>query len=266
MKIGIITNDETQLFQREVVSGIRGYTASRGYETVVANTGDAESGLDAVSLNLDELAGVLVIANALNTRAVHTLYDRRKPMSLVSHQVPDSPIPAVLPDNAGGIKQLVDYLILLRGRRRIAFIQGDLSQIDGIERWHTFQRELMRHHLPLDETLILRGDFIRDRAARSTEDLLASGVPLDAIAAADYVMAIAAMEVLAAHGRRVPEDVAVAGYGDGPGAAEARLTTVGVDVERIGVHAAKQVIGQIEGMAIQGITLLATNIIQRESS
>ena len=39
----------------------------------------------------------------------------------------------------------------------------------------------------------------------------------------------------------------------------------GVDVEMIGVHAAKQLLGQIEGLFICGVTLIATSIIKRDS-
>lgn len=265
IKIGVITNDETQIFQREVTGGIRDYIALHGYEMVVANTGHALADLQSVRLDFDALAGILVIANALNDAALRTLYARHKPLSLVSHRIADSPIPAVLPDNRGGIKQLVDYLITARQRRHIVYIQGDLSQIDGRERWRTFQQEMLRHHLPMDESMILRGDFIRSTAVQSTREFLAKGIAFDALAGADFIMAIAAMEVLIEHGFNIPDDVCVVGFGDGPEAATAGLTTVGVDVERIGVHAAKQVIGQIQGMTMQGSTLLATNIIQRAS-
>jgi DNA-binding LacI/PurR family transcriptional regulator len=55
------------------------------------------------------------------------------------------------------------------------------------------------------------------------------------------------------------------GFGDGPEAADARLTTVGVDVEQIGKRAARQLIGQIEGLQIRGVTLLNTMIVERDS-
>jgi DNA-binding LacI/PurR family transcriptional regulator len=64
----------------------------------------------------------------------------------------------------------------------------------------------------------------------------------------------------------IPEAVRVAGFGDGEDAAQARLTTVGVDVVRLGERAAYQLIGQMDGMEILGTTLLSTVIIRRDTA
>lgn len=263
--IGIITNDQTAVFQSQVISGIWWMLEKRSYEIAVANTVQANADLSAVSLDLRKLDGVMVIANALNDDALRKLYEMGKPIALVSHQLPNSPIPAVIPDNVGGIITLVRHLARTQQRTRIAFVQGDLSQIDGKERTRTFQQELMRHNLDYDERLMLRGDFDRAVAADSIRALIDSGVPFDAVAAADYLMAIAAIEVLTKRKIDIPDPVCVIGFGDGPEANKAGLTTVGVDVFDIGVRAAKQLIGQLDGLRIEGVTLLATTIIERVS-
>lgn len=263
MKIGIITNDDQPVFQKQVIAGIQQYTATQNCRVQVATTGRAQADLDSVALDFDSLAGVLVIANALSDESLHELVALRRPISLVSHQLPDAALPAVMPDNAGGIAQLVAYLVEDCGSRRIAFIQGDLQQNDGQERRRAFLQALLRHGLNPDERLLLRGDFIREVAQQSTEELLASRQPFDALAAADYVMAVAALEVLRSHGLRVPAEVCVVGFGDGPEAAANALTTVGVDVEQIGMRAARQLLGQVRGHSIQGVTLLATRLVER---
>jgi DNA-binding LacI/PurR family transcriptional regulator len=60
--------------------------------------------------------------------------------------------------------------------------------------------------------------------------------------------------------------VAVVGFGDGPEAAQAGLTTVAADITELGRRAARQLIGQIEGLRIRGLTLLSTELIEREST
>ncbi len=74
------------------------------------------------------------------------------------------------------------------------------------------------------------------------------------------------MEVIRASGRRIPLDVAVVGFGDAPEAAQAGLTTVAADVSELGRRAARQLIGQIAGLRIRGLTLLSTALIEREST
>lgn len=262
--IGVITNDATNVFQSQVITGIKRVAQEKGYQVVVDSIAPEQAGYATrpISLDLWSLSGVLVIANILSDTILRDLYQSKKPLSLVSHRVSNTPIPSVIPDNAGGINALVDYLVGRLGKRRIAFIQGDMTQNDGLERTHAFKKQLMRHNMEIDEALFLRGDFVPETAHQSMRDFLAQGIPFDAVAGADFLMAIEALHILRDSGRH---DVCVVGFGDGPEAAQTGLTTVGVDVEQIGVRAARQLIGQIEGLPIRGVTLLSTNIVERES-
>ncbi|MCU0480410.1 MAG: substrate-binding domain-containing protein [Anaerolineae bacterium] len=256
--IGVITNDATNIFQRQVIAGIHAIAHQRGYAVQIENRIDTHG----ERLALNRVAGILVIANVLGDDELRQLYASGKPLSLVSHRVRYTPIPAVIPDNTGGISALVDYLVA-RGKRRIAFIQGDLNQNDGVERTNAFRRQLMRHNIPIDERLFLRGDFERGVARQSMRDFLRADIAFDAVAGADYLLAITAQEVLREANRDA--GMCVVGFGDGMEAAEAQLTTVGVDVEQLGIRATRQLIGQCEGLKMGGITILSTSIVERES-
>lgn len=262
MKIGVITNDETSVFQREVITGIRQAADACGYDVVVDSIApDEAANPRPVALDMAALDGVLVIANILDDDVLREMHSSGKPLSLVSHRVSGTAIPAVMPDNAGGIEMLVNYLVG-RGKRRIVFIQGDMNQNDGRERTIAFQRHLMRHDIDINNELFLRGDFTPRIAEQSLREFLAQGIEFDAVTGADYLMAITAMSVLREQGI---QPMCVVGFGDGPEASQAGLTTIGVDVEKIGMRAARQLIGQIEGLHISGVTLLSTNIVERES-
>jgi DNA-binding LacI/PurR family transcriptional regulator len=265
MKLAVITNDETQVFQRQVIKGVTREAGRHDAAIQVVNTNTSLANWSGLAVKPSDFDGAVVIANALDDDALIALWRAGVPATLISHQLIGAPMPSVLPDNTGGTVQMVDYLAVACGCKRIAYIQGNLDQTDGVERWKVFQQELLRHDLPLDNALVLRGDFEQDIARDSVAALVASGVKFDAVAAADYLMGIAALEVLRGAGVPVPDAVCVIGFGDGPEAADAGLTTVGVDVEDIGIHAAKQVFGQIRGMAMRGVTMLATDIIPRQT-
>jgi DNA-binding LacI/PurR family transcriptional regulator len=142
---------------------------------------------------------------------------------------------------------------------------GDQKQNDGFERSVAFHQALLRHDYETPPELLFPGEFNPTISAKSTRRAIQKGIQFDAIAAADYRLAIAAMQVLRDVGIRVPEDVHVIGFGDGQEADAAGLTTVGVDVERLGMRAACQMIGQIEGLRIRGVTLVRTSIVERAS-
>jgi DNA-binding LacI/PurR family transcriptional regulator len=180
--------------------------------------------------------------------------------------VPGLPVPAVAPNNTQGIAILVEHLVVHCGRRRLVFIQGDMDQNDGIQRASAFGQELMRYNLSIPPEFVLRGDFIPSVAAESLARLIERTTDFDGIVASDYLMALAAIEVLTGAGLRVPEDVAVVGFGSGPEADAAGLTNVAADVQELGRRAARQLIGQVEGLRIRGLTLLNAELVERSTS
>lgn len=152
------------------------------------------------------------------------------------------------------------------GRRRVVFIRGLEGQWDSKGRETAFAREVMRYNLHVPPEHMLRGDFSAAVAARSLEALIASGAQFDAVLAADYLMGIAAVETLRRAGYAVPEGVSVVGFGDALEAEAAGLTTVAADVAEQGRRAARQLIRQIEGLPIRGMTVLSVRLVIRDTS
>jgi LacI family transcriptional regulator len=260
MNIGIATNSPTDVFQRDVIAGASAVAAQNGDDIrVMVATGNALP-------DLPPLGGLLVIANVLSDAALAQLHQRGLPISLVSHHVANLPIPAVAPNNAQGIAILVEHLVVDCQRRRIVFIQGDMNQSDGIQRDAAFRQELMRYNLDLPPEFFLRGDFVPGIGAASVAQFVAERRDFDAVLGSDYLMALGAVEAIAAAGLRVPEEVSVVGFGDAPEAESAGLTTVAADVVDLGRRAARQLIGQMRGMKIRGQTLLSASLCERNTS
>ncbi|MEO0564240.1 MAG: substrate-binding domain-containing protein, partial [Chloroflexota bacterium] len=190
MTIGIITNDDTQVFQADIIAGVRERMLPAGHEVRVAAIGEPPH--ETVTLPADDLDGLIVIANVLSEKHLVDLSLSGRPMTLVSHRVAGLPIPAVIQNNVEGINRLVDYLVAACGRRQLAFIAGDMNQHDGVARTQMYEHRLMHHDiLPLDG-YILPGDFIPSMAYDTTLAFIDSGAPFDGVIAADYLMGVAA--------------------------------------------------------------------------
>ncbi len=261
--LGILTNDPEPVFQQNVIAGAVEIARRRGYSAEVQAADKGVAHLNALPFDAKALSGLLVIANVASDDVLVSLREFGVAVSLVSHYVPTTGIPAIIPDNREGIAQLVQHLIVDCGRRRLVFIQGDMGQNDGVTRDQAFRQEMMRHNLSPAEAIILRGDFIPGTAAGRVSELLGTNRDFDAILASDYLMAAAALDVVQNAGMSVPDDVCIAGFGDGPEAAAADLTTVAADVVELGRRACRQLIGQIDGLAIRGITVLSTELVPR---
>jgi DNA-binding LacI/PurR family transcriptional regulator len=113
---------------------------------------------------------------------------------------------------------------------------------------------------------VLRGEFAPSVAAQSVRALLAERRDFDAVIAADYLMGVAVLDALSEAGVRVPEDVCVAGYGDGEEARRRYLTVVAADVVEQGRRSARQLMGQMRGLTMRGVTVLNADLIPRATT
>ncbi len=266
MKLGIITNNQYGVFQRDILTGVHEVAHANGYEVLIDSIAEDPLHPRLVSLDWQKLTGIIVIANAASDELLRQIYESGKPISLVSHRVPGIPIPAVTSHNSQGIAELVGHLVKSCHRRQFVYIRGEMNQDDGIQRETVFRHELMRYNLQSEEMYFVRGDFDPEIAAASIRELLEHQVQFDAVLAADYQMAIAAMELLRTAGIKVPEDVSVAGFGDAPPAQAAGLTTVSADIIELGRRATRQLIGQVNGLTIQGVTTLSVQLMIRDTT
>ncbi|GAA2787093.1 LacI family DNA-binding transcriptional regulator [Crossiella cryophila] len=133
-------------------------------------------------------------------------------------------------DNTGGAKLAVEHLQSL-GRKRIGTVSGPLDQRSAVDRRIGWQQTL-----GLSERTAARlseeGDFTPEGGEQAMRRLLTRVPNLDAVFVANDPMAAGALRALQNAGRRVPEDVALVGFDDHPGLAEATnppLTTVHQD-------------------------------------
>ncbi|MFE5209383.1 LacI family DNA-binding transcriptional regulator [Streptomyces sp. NPDC056600] len=135
----------------------------------------------------------------------------RQGLPVVSFNRTSAPnVPYVALDNAGGAALAVRHL-LERDRRRIATITGPLELHEARERLDGYRDTLRGTGR---RSIVALGDFTRASGAAAMRQLLEDDPELDAVFAANDLMAIGALRTLHQAGRRVPEDVAVVGFDD----------------------------------------------------
>lgn len=177
----------------------------------------------------------------------------------------ERPVPYVDADNRGGARQAVRHLLAL-GRTRIAHIAGPRDQTSATDRLDGFHDVLPG----ADPELVEEGAFTVESGARAMARLLERRPDLDAVFAANDLMASGALRVLREHGRRVPEDVALVGFDDMRGVAESTdppLTTVRQDIEGMGRLMARLLLrGLSEGPAAVPTSVVTETALVRRAS
>lgn len=90
---------------------------------------------------------------------------------------------------------------------------------------------------------------------------------IDAVFAANDAMAAGAIEALQLAGKRVPEDVAVAGFDDSnfAGTTDPSITTMRQPFDRISVEMVRLLLSEIAGEEPATVTL-PTTLVERESA
>jgi beta-glucosidase len=172
-------------------------------------------------------------------------------------------VPCVDIDNAEGAATAVRHLLAL-GRRRIAAIGGPEDAIAARDRLAGYQDALRdAGHRPI----VIAGDFSRASGAAAARRLLSGRPHIDAIFAANDLMAMGALAALRAVGRRVPDDIALVGFDDVEGAAYTAppLTTVHNPVADQAHAAVRLLLAALDGRPTPGVTL-PTKLIIRESA
>ncbi|MBA4608685.1 LacI family DNA-binding transcriptional regulator [Aeromicrobium sp. Marseille-Q0843] len=163
-------------------------------------------------------------------------------------------------DNLGGARQAVDHIIG-RGRQRIACITGPQDLASGRDRLDGYREALAAAGLPFEERLVEPGDFSDASGVSGAAALLERCPDLDAIFAANDVMALGALRELSRHGLRVPEDVAVVGFDGSPAAAASTpvLTTVHQPLAELGTTAVEVLAHRIDdpGAEVRSVVLPA---------
>ena len=99
--------------------------------------------------------------------------------------------------------------------------------------------------------------------------LLAARPDIDGVFAASDLMAVGALSVLAAAGKRVPADVAVVGFDDSPVATSTtpQLTSVRQPIEEMGHEMARLLVEAVDASdPVPRRVILATELVQRASS
>jgi DNA-binding LacI/PurR family transcriptional regulator/serine phosphatase RsbU (regulator of sigma subunit) len=187
------------------------------------------------------------------------------PVASISLQVAD--VPSIVVDNRRSQKQVVDHFIEVHRAQRIAYLRGPSTSFEAGERFDGYRQSLREHGIEYRPELVLEGNFWIDSGTRLAHQLLDGQVPFDALIAANDYMALGALDVLKARGRRVPEDVRVAGFDDVPVArmASPSLTTVRQPLHRMGALAIDLVNAQIAERDVPLVTSLEVELVRRQS-
>jgi LacI family transcriptional regulator len=238
--VGVIVHDITDPYFAELVRGVEDAASVGGFLVITCSSDRiAERELSYVRLLRSMRASTIIFAGsgladpALNEEVAKHVAAMRAYGAAVVHLSPHASGEADIGiDNAAGIERMVAALVAL-GHRRIAFLAGPASLYVSHRRQEGYRRGLGEAGIPYDERLVVSTGFNQEGGSLAIDALLAGDAPFTAVCAANDLLALGAMQRLAAFGIDVPADVSVAGFDDIQTAA---MATPGLSTVRIPLH------------------------------
>ncbi|MGA9120253.1 MAG: LacI family DNA-binding transcriptional regulator [Bacteroidota bacterium] len=267
--IGLLLPDLFGEFFSEVIRGADETAQSQGYHLLVSSSHSNRQEIEAALKMMRGRVDALVIMSPhIDAQTLNANLPRNHPVELLNCQVEDTSFDSLNIDNYGGAYSMVGHLIE-HGHRSIAIVTGTPGNIDAEERLRGYRDAMAQGGCPLDDALVIRGDFSESCGVRAVEQILALNPVPTAVFASNDSMAIGVLGAFHHRGVQIPEQMALAGFDDVPVASflSPPLTSVQVGIHNLGVLAISRAIDAIKlGESFQTRqAILPTTLRLRES-
>ncbi|HKM42573.1 MAG TPA: LacI family DNA-binding transcriptional regulator [Limnochordia bacterium] len=267
--IGVITDDIDTPFLPSMLKAIEQYAFSRGYNSLVCNTGyESDRQETYVEMLAQRQIDGIIFAASFVYSYTQELINPGLPIVYAYSHSPHDNKNSVLADDVHAAEQVVDHLVNL-GHRRIGYVNGPEGVIPSQERIKGYREALKKHEIPFDDKLVIHGEWEDPQSGyRAAKRFLELKNPPTAIFAANDIMAAGAIDAASDLGLKVPGDISVIGYDDRDIARflKPALTTVRLPMAEIGSAAAKMLIDCLEyGEALTDSMYVPCELVVRKS-
>ena len=210
--VALIIPQITDPFFPEVVLGVESVARQQGYSVLLCNTNDdPQQEIDYINMLAGkQVDGFILCGSRLDEQQLQWAAGRQRIAAVTSRRPHGVSVIALRGDS--GLRTITSHIIQL-GHRRIGHVGSAIGS--GGERTTGYRQALMAHGMPVDEgsiAIVQRATIDTGRTA--ARELLQRHPDITAITCFNDLVAIGALLACADLGRRVPDDVSVAGFDD----------------------------------------------------
>lgn len=233
-------------FESAVWRGVESVLAAKGVAVKLQQSAMTPADADRI-VSEAGVAGLILLGGVVASQFLARLQQLGLPFVVVGSHAHPLHTDYVMADVMNGIRLVVEHL-LARGRTQIGLVNGPPTTGTSAAKLDGYRLALALHDLSFSERAVTAAEFTPDAGYAQTVELLSRYPEVDAIVYGDDRMAIGGLKALRDAGRRVPEDVAVTGFGhlDIARYVTPALTTVGFDLQAMGKKAARRLYDLLE--------------------
>ncbi|HHU58288.1 MAG TPA: LacI family transcriptional regulator [Bacteroidales bacterium] len=271
--LGLVIPEIVHHFFSSVISGMEDLAYGEGYTMMICQSNE-NFYREVINLQalLDHRVDGLLVSISKTTREfnhLHNALDSGIPMVFFDRICDELDTDRVITDDFEGARIATTHLIET-GCQKILHLAAPRHLLIGKNRYEGYVQALKNHKIPLDENLVLKCDT-REEVMSMRQHILTLAPQIDGIFGVNDSTAIAVMQVLQENGYRIPEDISVVGFGDGPIAtiASPPLTTLEQKGYEMGREAVRLLIQRLEnpGALINNQTKIITpSLVRRKTT
>lgn len=270
--IGVLVPEMSTPYAAKVIEGIQDVCYRNNYKVLIASSSeDPEKERTNIEIMLQFMIDGIIACRCdytKNTKLYKQIIDKHIPLVFYDRIPYDIEAPEVIMDDETKAFFLVEHLIQ-SGRKHIAYIGADNNVVyNSILRYKGYREALEKYRLEYDPKLVIQSEGLSYGSGAVAVDRILK-YNFDAIFAFTDTLAIGVMNRLKSLGRKIPQDVAVAGFSgtDLSTIVSPQLTTVEPPQFEMGQKAAELVIKHIEQLSDKNERIVVdANIIYRDST
>jgi LacI family transcriptional regulator len=269
--IALVVTDIANPFFTTIARGVEDAARLKGYAVMFCNTDESVAEeIDYVRVLIQRrVDGVLLVPATDSSGSLELLRKHGLPVVVLDRRLSGGQVDGVRADSEAGAHLAVRHLIEL-GHSCIAVLTGPESVSTAADRVAGYRRALADEGIPVDDQLVVFGEFNEASGHEMTERILAATPRPTAIFAGNNFIAFGAIQALREASLAVPDDMSIVVFDDLPQGwvLDPFLTVVSQPAYEIGRQAAELMLERLAGDAPADprTIVLESSLIKRRST
>jgi LacI family transcriptional regulator len=270
LSLGLLAPSMSAPWMLEVLRGVTEAIEATNYSLTLYTIARGHSSLEALHARMRSQAidGLAIMQPPYDVDNLRRLLGLGAPVVAIDARGAHPSLASVASNDEQGITSVVTHLLEL-GRRRIAMISGPTPIACHRDRLRAFREAIRTAGADEAPGHVAAPDDTFGAGAAAAAQLLERQPDVDAVVVGNDAMALGALRTLIQAGRRVPDDVALAGFDDITASrySDPPLTTVYNPLYEMGATAAHLLLDATQGHDLpEEPVLLPTRLVVRRST
>lgn len=198
------------IFFTEALVTVAEGLSREGYTLSLLVGSEADDGVDySTFIRKTSADGIILIGPKRNDSAISHLQSSGVPLVGYGRIESKEHIPYVDVDLYQGVMEILNYLVVQKGHRKIAFINGPECYCNSIDQKRGYLDGVQKYCLEVDEEWMRNGDFLEGSGYREMAELLQLSNRPTAVIVGSNPMAIGAMKAIKERGLEIPRDMSM---------------------------------------------------------